>query len=128
EEMCEPIGTRVMDSTPPATTTSWYPDSTTATAKLSACCDEPHWRSIVTPLTVSGQPADSAAVRAMSPACSPPCVTQPQITSSTTDGSTPARSTSPFNTVADRSAGWTPARHPLRLPTALRTASTITAP
>lgn len=35
-------------------------------AKCTACWDEPHWRSTVTPGTSSGRPAASHAVRAMS--------------------------------------------------------------
>ena len=58
------IGTRLMTSTPPATTTSWIPAFTDAAAKKAACCEEPHWRSIVTPGTLSGSPAESQAVRA----------------------------------------------------------------
>src|SRR5215204_4800865 len=98
-----------------------------AAAKCTDCWDDPHWRSIVTPVTVSGQPAVSAAVRPMSNVCSPTWPTQPQMTSSTSDGSTPARSTRLLSTCADRSAGCTPESPPLRLPTGVRTASTITA-
>src|SRR4051794_39274727 len=63
----------------------------------------------------------------MSKVCSPTCMTQPQITSSTRAGSTPVRSTIACSTRADRSAEWMPARPPLRLPTGVRTASTMTA-
>ena len=90
----EPIGTMPMFSTPEATTRSWVPDSTPWAAKWMACCDEPHCRSMVTPGTRSGSPADSHAVRAMSRDCGPTCMTQPMITSSTASGSTPVRSTS----------------------------------
>src|SRR5215210_1265453 len=116
-----------MDSTPPATTMSYCPATIPAAAKCTDCWLEPHWRSIVTPVTVSGQPAVSAAVRPMSKVCSPTWPTQPQMTSSTSDGSTPARSTRLLSTCADRSAGCTPESPPLRLPTGVRTASTITA-
>src|SRR5580693_1403710 len=54
---------------------------TLAAAKLTACCDEPHWRSTVTPGTDSGQPAPTTAVRAISKVCSPTWLTQPQTTS-----------------------------------------------
>src|SRR4051794_37634366 len=123
----EPMGTRLIDSTPPATTTSYWPAIRPAAAKCTDCCEEPHCRSTVTPVTVSGQPAVGAAVRAMSKVCSPTWLTQPQITSSTSAGSTPARCTRLFSTCADRSAGWTPERPPFRFPTGVRTASTITA-
>lgn len=39
------MGTRVMLSTPAAMTKSFTPDITACTAKCSACCEEPHWRS-----------------------------------------------------------------------------------
>src|SRR4051794_7878946 len=126
-DVAVPIGMRLIDSTPPATTTSYCPAISPAAAKCTDCCEDPHCRSTVTPVTVSGQPAVSAAVRAMSKVCSPTCETQPQMTSSTTPGSTPARSTSALSTCADRSAVCTPDNPPLRLPTGVRTASTITA-
>ena len=75
-----------MFCTPPATTTSAVPDITACAAKCTACCDEPHCRSTVTPGTWSGSPAASHAVRAMSPACGPTVSTQPKITSSTAAG------------------------------------------
>ena len=71
---------------------------TPAAAKCTACWDEPHWRSTVTPGTDSGQPAPSTALRAMSKVCSPTWLTQPQITSSTTAGSIPVRSASALST------------------------------
>src|SRR5271166_2307604 len=51
--------------------------------------------------------------------------TQPTITSSTAAGSTSTRSNRPWNTPAPKSIGCTPARDPLRLPAAVRTASTM---
>ena len=114
-----------MDSIPAATTRSWVPDSTPWAAKWIACCDEPHCRSMVTPGTDSGSPADSHAVRAMSMACGPACDTQPMTTSSTAAGSTPVLLISSVSTCAARSAGWTDASPPLRLPTGDRTAPTM---
>src|SRR5215468_3676182 len=125
--MDDPIGTRLIDSTPPATTTSYWPLVRPAAAKCTDCCDEPHCRSTVTPGTLSGQPAASTALRAMSNVCSPNWLTQPQITSSTTAGSMPVRPVSVRSTCADRSTGCTPASAPFRLPTGVRTAATITA-
>ena len=58
----EPIGTRDIDSTPAATTTSRWPAWIAAAALNAACIDEPHWRSTVVAATVSGQPATSAAI------------------------------------------------------------------
>ena len=63
----------------------------------------------------------------MSKVCSPTWLTQPQITSSTTAGSIPLRSASAASTRADKSTGCTPDSPPLRLPTGVRTAATITA-
>ena len=80
------------------------------------------------------RPARSPASRppaprcgAISSACSPACMTQPQMTSSTIPGSMPARSARPLSTCADSSPGCTPDNPPLRLPTGDRTASTMTA-
>src|SRR3954463_10857130 len=57
---------------------------------------------------------------------SPTCDTQPQTTSSMIPGATPARSTSAVRTSADKSAACISESPPLRLPTGVRTASTIT--
>ncbi len=116
-----------MFCTPPATTRSWVPLITPCAAKCTACCEEPHCRSIVTPGTWSGSPATSQAVRATSPAWEPMVSQQPRITSSTAPGSTPVRRTSADRVCAARSAEWTPARAPPRLPTGVRTASTMKA-
>jgi len=59
----------------------------------------------VVPTVVSGNPAASAALRATLMPCSPTCMTQPMITSSTSAGSTPLRSTTTRNTWAARSTG-----------------------
>src|SRR3546814_15462477 len=48
------IGTRVIDSSPAATTTSCVPDMTACAANWIACCDDPHCRSIDTAATTSG--------------------------------------------------------------------------
>ena len=104
--MEEPIGTRLIDSTPPATTTSYWPLTRPAAAKWTDCWLEPHCRSTVTPGTDCGQPAASTALRAISKVCSPTWLTQPQITSSTSAGSArPARSASALSTCADKSTG-----------------------
>src|SRR6185295_17606074 len=73
----EPIGTRDIDSTPAATTTSSWPADTAVAAVNAACSDEPHCRSTVAPGTDSGHPATSAAIRATFQPCSPTCETQP---------------------------------------------------
>ncbi|MCY1351103.1 hypothetical protein D9M69_373590 [compost metagenome] len=80
--IAEEMGICVMVCTPPATTTSWVPLITAWAAKCTACCDEPHWRSMVVPGTAWSRPAASQQVRAMSPASGPMVSTQPKITSS----------------------------------------------
>ncbi len=52
---------------------------TPCAAKWIACCDDPHWRSIVVAGTDSGQPAASTALRPMLSDCSETCMTQPMI-------------------------------------------------
>jgi hypothetical protein len=66
-----PIGTRLIDSTPAAMTTSWVPLITAWAANWTACCDEPHWRSMVTAGTEVGSEEASTALRPMWKACSP---------------------------------------------------------
>ena len=122
----EPIGTRLMVSTPQATATSTTPAPTRLVARLVACCDEPHWVSTVVAATERGRPAESQAVRAMLNACSPTWLTQPPTTWSTTAGSMPDRSITALCTAASRSAGCMVDRPPFRFPTGLRTASTMT--
>ena len=114
----------LMFCTPPATTRPQVPLRTACAAKCTACCDEPHCRSTVTPGTVSGRPATRAQVRAMSPAWAPMVSAQPKMTSSMAAGSTPVRSTSERMTCAPRSAGCVLARPPRRRPTGVRIAST----
>jgi len=53
-----------MPSTPAAITTSMAPDITACAAKCSACCDEPHCRSIEVPGTLSGNFEAITALRA----------------------------------------------------------------
>ena len=103
--MFEPIGTRVMLSTPPAITRSCVSLITACTAKWIACWPEPHWRSTLVPGTLSGSDDDSTQLRAMFAACAPLCMTQPKITSSIAAGSTPVRATSASSTLPPRSAG-----------------------
>ncbi|GAB6984865.1 hypothetical protein JCM10369A_13890 [Nocardioides pyridinolyticus] len=123
--MAAEIGIALMFCTPPATTRSCVPESTPWAAKCTACWEEPHCRSMVTPGTWSGSPATSQAVRATSPACEPMVSQHPRITSSTAPGSTPVRRISADSVCAARSAECTSARAPPRLPTGVRTASTM---
>ena len=96
-----------MCSTPPASTTSWTPLAISAAAKLTACCADPHWRSIVVAGVSIGSPAWSHALRPTLYDCSPYCWTQPVITSSTAAGSIPARSIASTHVRPSSSFGWT---------------------
>src|SRR5882757_11585822 len=122
-----PSGTRLIDSTPPATTMSYCPAMTPCAACSSAAWLDPQARFTVIPGTVSGKPAASAAYRPMLLDWSPIWLTHPHTTSSMITGSIPVRSTSAVSTSADRSCGCIPASEPLRLPIGVRTASTMTA-
>ncbi len=67
----EDIGTRVCFRRPPRSPRLCVPDITACAAKWTACCDEPHCRSIVTAGTLAGSFAASTALRAKANACSP---------------------------------------------------------
>ena len=83
------IGTRDIDSAPPATTTSAIPDFTCAAPAASASRPEVHIRDTMPPGMASGQPACMTASRGRSAACSPCTVLTPAITSCTAPASTP---------------------------------------
>ena len=122
----EPIGTRDMLSTPPATTSSCWPDITPMAAKLNAWAPEPQKRFRVTPVAVSGQPAVSTALRPTLAPCSPTSLTQPTTTSSTSSVRRPVRRASWFRTWASSSWGCMLERAPLPAlprPRGVRTAS-----
>ncbi len=95
--------------------------------KCIDCWLEPHWRSTVVDGTDSGQPAASTALRPMLSDCSPTCMTQPMMTSSTISGSRPLRSWSALRVSAARAAGCQSLSLPLRFPPGVRMASTMTA-
>ena len=78
----EPIGTRDITSTPPASTSSSMPERTLSAAVLTASSPEAQKRLSCTPATVWGRPAAMAAVLAMSPPWSPIGETTPSTTSS----------------------------------------------
>ncbi len=58
-----PSGMRLIDSTPQAIATSYWPVMTPCAANIAACWLDPHCRSTVVPGTVSGNPAASRALR-----------------------------------------------------------------
>src|SRR6266851_1479550 len=98
-------------------------------AKCKACCEDPHCRSTVVAGTDSGKPAVSTAVRPMLAAWSPTWPTHPAITSSTSAGSSPVRSTRAASVALSRCTGCTPDKAPpgLPRPDAVLTMSTMTA-
>jgi hypothetical protein len=67
----EPMGTRLMLSTPPATTRSSQPERTFCAAMFTASRPEAQKRLSCTPAQRKSQPALSAATLAMTEPCSP---------------------------------------------------------
>jgi hypothetical protein len=112
----EPIGTRDMDSMPPATTRSSQPERTFCAARLTASRPEAQKRLSWKPGTFQSQPAASAAVLAMHEPCSPEGVTQPITTSSTSPVSKSWRRCSSCSTPASSVTGFTSCSEPSRLP------------
>ena len=94
-----------MCSTPEAITSSWVPEAISAAAVATADCAEPQRRSIVIAGTSTGKPACSQALRAMLRDCSPNGAVQPAMTSSTSAGSMPVRSTSASKQRAEQRVG-----------------------
>jgi hypothetical protein len=113
----EPIGTRLMDSTPPARIICSNPPRTRDAAWLTASRPEAQKRLSWTPAVVSGSPAASAAVLAMSPPWSPIGETTPRTTSSMRVVSRPGlRSRSSSMRPTTRSTGFTSWSDPAALP------------
>ena len=79
----EPMGTRDIDSTPPATTKSSHPEAIFCAAMLTASKPEAQKRSSCTPGTDSSHSAFCTTILATSDPCSPTGETQPITTSST---------------------------------------------
>ncbi|KOV29956.1 hypothetical protein ADK58_08735 [Streptomyces sp. XY152] len=112
-----PIGTRDMDSTPPAMTRSSQPERAFAAAMLTASSPDAQKRFSWTPATVSGRPASTAAVRAMSDPWSPSGFTTPSTMSPTAAGSRPGkRPRVSWIRPTTRSIGLVPCRAPPALP------------
>src|SRR5437016_2950783 len=85
-------GARLIDSMPPARTTSAEHARIMSDANITACSPEPHTLLTVTAPTRSGRPADNAAWRAGF--CPRPAeITFPMMTSSMSAGTRPARFT-----------------------------------
>ncbi|OIQ99559.1 hypothetical protein GALL_183080 [mine drainage metagenome] len=118
-------GERLMLSCPPATTISASPSRTACAASITAFRPEPQTLLMVMAGTMSGRPALMLAWRAAFWP-TPACRTCPRMTSETWPGSMPTRSMAVFTTSAPRSTADVLASDPPNLPTAVRTADTIT--
>ncbi len=116
-------GARVIDSTPPAITTSASPAAIICRAVVIAVRPEAHSLLTVKPGTVSGRPASSPAMRATLRLSSPAWFEAPNTISSTSAGSMPARSMAVRTTSAARSSGRLFARAPPYRPIGVRTPS-----
>ena len=120
--------TQEMDSTPPATKMSPSPAMMRCAAMAMVCSPEEQNRLMVTPETVTGQPAISAIWRAMLPPVAPSGVAQPISTSSTSPASMPARSMAARTTWPPMVAPWVMFRAPRQdLARPVRAVETITA-
>ena len=121
----EPIGTRLMLSTPPATTRSSQPERTFCAAMFTASRPEAQKRLSCTPAQRQSQPAFSAATLAITEPCSPIGETTPITTSSTWPVSKSLRRCSSVSTPASRFTGLTSCRLPsfFPLPRGVRMAS-----
>jgi hypothetical protein len=113
----EPMGTRDIDSTPPASTRSSQPLRTFCAATFTASSPEAQNRLSWTPATVSGSPAAIAAVFAMSAPWSPTGETTPSTRSSMSAGSRSAcRARSSSSRPMTSETGFTPCNAPLGFP------------
>src|SRR5216117_3919688 len=123
------MGTRLIDSVPPAMTTDEKPHITRSAAKAIACSPDEQKRLTVTADALTGIPALRLAIRATFNPCSASGIAHPRITSSISAGSTPGtRAIACPIVVAARSSGRVPRSMPFgALPTGVRTADTITA-
>ncbi len=110
-------GARVIDSTPPATTTSASPVSTMREAIIAASRLDPQSRLTLVAVTETGRPASSTAIRPTLRLSSPAPFALPQTTSPISAGSSRgALSTTPRSATAARSSGRVSARAPLNRP------------
>jgi hypothetical protein len=105
-------GERLIDSTPPASTTSASPVRIARAAWLTASSPEAHRRLTVTPGTSTGSPARSNAMRATFRLSSPAPLVQPRKTSSTWSRGSPDRARDASIARAARSSGRTLERAP----------------
>ncbi len=123
------MGTKLMDSIPPAITTSWTPAWTDWVASASACSPEAQKRLMVMALALIGSPAPRATCRAMFSPWAPSGMAQPRTRSSTSAGSKPGARSRAARMAATASSSGGVSRSVPRgaLPTAVRAAETMTA-
>ena len=120
--------THEIDSTPPATTMSFSPAMTRCAAIAIVCRPLEQKRLTVMPLVVIGRPARSAIWRAMLLPVAPSGVAQPMMTSSTSAGSMPARSTAALTAWPPSVAPWVMLKAPFQLlASGVRAVETMTA-
>src|SRR6476659_7330569 len=118
-------GQLLMDSMPPATTTSTSPVATPCAASMTAVSPEPHTLLMLSAATSFDNPPWSAAWRAGF--CPRPALTTlPMMHSSTMAGSMPARRTASATTRAPNCGAVNPFRDPRNFPVPVRSALTIT--
>ena len=104
-----------MDSTPAQTKASPAFIRTAPEAMCTDCIEDPQKRLTVAPATeIGSEPVSSPTMRATLNPCSPSGNAQPTMRSSTSSGSSPARSTTPRTTCAARSSGRSFTSAPLR--------------
>ena len=121
----EPMGTRLMLSTPPATTRSSQPERTFCAARLTASRPEAQKRLTCTPEVRKSQPALSAATLGSTEPCSATGETMPMTMSSTAAVSKRWRRCNSASRPVSRLMGLTSCRLPsfLPLPRGVRMAS-----
>ena len=120
--------TRLIDSRPPATTTGTRSTTTRWAAITIACMPEEQKRFTVVPAVVTGSPARIADWRAMLWPVAPSGIAQPRITSSTSPGSSRARSTACRIACPAMVAPWVLLNAPrYALPIGVRAVETMTA-
>src|SRR5713226_5410745 len=124
-----PMGTRLIDSVPPATTTEADPHMMRSAANAIAWRPDEQKRLMVTADALTGMPALRLAMRATFRPCSASGIAHPRITSSISPASIPgARLSASAMAVAARASGRVPRRTPCgALPVGVRTAETSTA-
>src|SRR5260221_865527 len=123
-----PSCNRLMLSRPPATIKSASPAMMRCAANAMACRPDEQKRLTVTPGTLTGRPARIADRRAIFCPVARSGMAQPITTSSTSPGSTPARSTACLTTWPPSTAPWVMLKAPRKaLPIGVRAVETITA-